>query len=67
MRPMRSTPVLAGSLALAALSALPATAQPPPASLAYVQPLPGPIVQSVQERLRQAGVYAWSHRRRLGR
>jgi peptidoglycan hydrolase-like protein with peptidoglycan-binding domain len=55
---MRSTPVLAGSLALAALSALPATAQPPPASLAYVQPLPGPIVQSVQERLRQAGVYA---------
>ena len=55
---MRSTTVLAGSLALAALSALPATAQPPPAPLAYVQPLPGPAVQSVQERLRQAGVYA---------
>jgi peptidoglycan hydrolase-like protein with peptidoglycan-binding domain len=54
---MRSTTVLAGSLALAALSALPATAQPPPAPLAYVQPLPGPAVQSVQERLRQAGVY----------
>jgi peptidoglycan hydrolase-like protein with peptidoglycan-binding domain len=55
---MRSTTVLAGSLALAAQSALPATAQPPPAPLAYVQPLPGPAVQSVQERLRKAGVYA---------
>jgi peptidoglycan hydrolase-like protein with peptidoglycan-binding domain len=55
---MRFTHVLAGSLVLTALSALPATAQPAGASLAYVQPLPGPAVQSVQERLRQAGIYA---------
>jgi peptidoglycan hydrolase-like protein with peptidoglycan-binding domain len=58
VRPMRSTHVLAGTLALTALSALPATAQPAAAPLAYVQPLPGQAVQSVQERLRQAGVYA---------
>src|SRR3954451_19113281 len=58
VRPMRFTHVLAGSLVLTALSALPATAQPAGASLAYVQPLPGPAVQSVQERLRQAGIYA---------
>ncbi len=58
VRPMRSTHVLAGTLALTVLSALPATAQPAGAPLAYVQPLPGPAVQSVQERLRQAGVYA---------
>jgi peptidoglycan hydrolase-like protein with peptidoglycan-binding domain len=55
---MRSTTLLAGSLALAAVFEPPATAQPPPAPLAYVQPLPGPAVQSVQEQLRQSGVYA---------
>ncbi len=57
VRPMRSH-VLAGTLALTVLSTLSATAQPAGAPLAYVQPLPGPAVQSVQERLRLAGVYA---------
>src|SRR3954451_1536242 len=57
VRPMRFTHVLAGSLVVTALSALPATAQPAGASLAYVQPLTGTAVQSVQERLRQAGFY----------
>ena len=42
---------------MAALSALPAGAQPAPPPLSYVQPVPAPAVQSVQDRLRQAGVY----------
>jgi peptidoglycan hydrolase-like protein with peptidoglycan-binding domain len=33
-------------------------AQPVPPTLAYVQPLPVPAVQSVQAKLQQAGVYA---------
>jgi peptidoglycan hydrolase-like protein with peptidoglycan-binding domain len=54
---MRYTAILAGGLGLAAAMALPAAAQQTLPALAYVQPLPGPSVQSVQDRLRQAGVY----------
>ena len=54
---MRYPAILAGSLGLAALAALPAAAQQAPPPLAYVQPLPGPAVQTVQDRLRQAGAY----------
>ena len=54
---MRYPAILAGSLGLAALTVLPAAAQPAPPALAYVQPLPSAAVQSVQDRLRQAGVY----------
>jgi peptidoglycan hydrolase-like protein with peptidoglycan-binding domain len=54
---MRCTSVIAGSLGLAVLSVFPAAAQPTPPALAYVQPLPAPAVQSVQDRLRQSGVY----------
>jgi peptidoglycan hydrolase-like protein with peptidoglycan-binding domain len=43
---------------LVALPCLPAAAQPNPPPLAYVQPLAPPVVQSVQDRLRQAGVYS---------
>jgi peptidoglycan hydrolase-like protein with peptidoglycan-binding domain len=55
---MRRSAILAGSFGLAALFALPAAAQPVPPTLAYVQPLPVPAVQSVQAKLQQAGVYA---------
>jgi len=51
-----STAWLAASLV--ALSALPAAAQQNPPPLAFVQPLPGPSVQSVQDKLRQAGAYS---------
>lgn len=54
---MRYPAILAGGLGLAALAALPVAAQQAPPPLAYVQPLPGPSVQSVQDRLRQAGAY----------
>jgi len=54
---MRYPAILAGSLGLAALSALPAAAQPTPPPLAYIQPLPTPAVLNVQDRLRQAGTY----------
>jgi peptidoglycan hydrolase-like protein with peptidoglycan-binding domain len=54
---MRYPAILAGSLGLAALTGLPAAAQPAPPALAYVQPLPSAAVQNVQDRLRQAGVY----------
>jgi len=47
--------ILAASLAL--LPGMPAVAQPGPPPLAYVQPLPPPGVQTIQDRLRQAGVY----------
>ena len=52
---MRYPAILAGGLGLAALAVLPAAAQQAPPPLAYVQPLPAPSVQSVQDRLRQAG------------
>ena len=55
---MRYTAILAGGLGLAASFALPAAAQQTPPTLAYVQPLAGQSVQSVQDRLRQAGVYS---------
>ena len=54
---MRYPAILAGGLGLAALAALPAAAQQAPPPLAYVQPLPWPAVQNVQDRLRQAGAY----------
>jgi peptidoglycan hydrolase-like protein with peptidoglycan-binding domain len=49
---MRRTAILAGSLGLAAVFALPVVAQSVPPTLAYVQPLPVPA------ELQQAGVYA---------
>jgi hypothetical protein len=52
---MRYPAILAGGLGLAALT--PADAQPAPPPLAYVQPLPLAAVQTVQDRLRQSGVY----------
>jgi N-acetylmuramoyl-L-alanine amidase len=52
---MRPTAILAVSLVV--LSGLPAAAQQVPASLSYVQPLQSAAVQSVQDRLRQAGAY----------
>jgi peptidoglycan hydrolase-like protein with peptidoglycan-binding domain len=55
---MRYPAIIAGSLGLAALSAWPVVAQPPPPPLAYVQPLPQSAVESVQQRLRTAGVYS---------
>jgi peptidoglycan hydrolase-like protein with peptidoglycan-binding domain len=55
---MRYTAILAGGLGLATALPLPAAAQQTPPALAYVQPLPGQSVQSVQGRLRQAGVYS---------
>ncbi|HME24897.1 MAG TPA: peptidoglycan-binding domain-containing protein [Acetobacteraceae bacterium] len=54
---MRTRAILIGSLGLSALTALPAAAQPNPPPLAYVQPLPSAAVQTVQDRLRQTGVY----------
>ena len=54
---MRYPAILAGSLGLAALAVLPAAAQQTAPPLAYVQPLPGPAVQTVQDRLRQVGAY----------
>src|ERR1700755_1551339 len=51
---MRYTAILAGTLALAAV---PAVGQQTPPPLAYAQPMPTPAVQSVQDRLRQAGAY----------
>jgi peptidoglycan hydrolase-like protein with peptidoglycan-binding domain len=54
---MRTCAILVGSLGLSALTALPAAAQPTPPPLAYVQPLPSAAVQTVQDRLRQAGSY----------
>ncbi|MEJ0016153.1 MAG: peptidoglycan-binding domain-containing protein [Acetobacteraceae bacterium] len=58
---MRYPAILAAGLGLATLTslpaALPAAAQTSPPALAYIQPVPGPVVQSVQDRLRQAGVY----------
>lgn len=53
---MRYPMILAASLAL--LPGIPAVAQPGPPPLAYVQPLPPAGVQSIQDRLRQAGVYS---------
>jgi peptidoglycan hydrolase-like protein with peptidoglycan-binding domain len=53
---MRYPAILAGGLL--ALASLPASAQQSPPALAYVQPLPQAAVQSVQDRLRQAGTYA---------
>jgi len=53
---MRYPAILAGGLA--ALICLPAAAQQTAPPLAYVQPLPTPAVQSVQDKLRQAGTYA---------
>jgi peptidoglycan hydrolase-like protein with peptidoglycan-binding domain len=53
---MRYPAILAAGLGLAALNS--AHAQPAPPPLAYVQPLPSPAVQTVQDRLRQSGVYA---------
>src|SRR5262249_27360333 len=47
--------ILAASFAL--LPAVPAATQPSPPPLAYVQPLPSTAAQTVQDRLRQAGVY----------
>jgi peptidoglycan hydrolase-like protein with peptidoglycan-binding domain len=55
---MRCSAILAAGLGLAALSPLPAPAQPASPPLAYVQPLPPSAVQQVQQRLRQAGVYS---------
>lgn len=52
---MRYPVLLAAGLGLAILT--PAAAQPGPPLLAYVQPLPSAAVQTVQDRLRQAGVY----------
>jgi peptidoglycan hydrolase-like protein with peptidoglycan-binding domain len=52
---MRYPAILAAGLGLAALT--PADAQPAPPPLAYVQPLPLAAVQTVQDRLRQSGVY----------
>ena len=52
---MRYTAILAGSLGLVAVSALPVAAQQTPPPLAYVQPLPVPAVQSVQEQLQPGG------------
>ena len=54
---MRYPAILAGSLGLAALAALPAAAQQAPPPLAYVQPLPARRCRAVQDRLRQAGAY----------
>ena len=53
---MRYPVILAGSLFAATFSGLPAAAQTAP-PLAYVQPLPPQSVQTVQDRLRQAGAY----------
>ncbi len=55
---MRHHALLAAGIGLAALSALPAVAQPAPPALAYVQPVPAPTVQAVQDKLRQAGAYS---------
>ena len=52
---MRYPVILAAGLGL--LSGVPAVAQPSPPPLAYVQPLPPTGVQTIQDRLRQAGVY----------
>jgi peptidoglycan hydrolase-like protein with peptidoglycan-binding domain len=49
--------ILAAAACLGTLSALPAVAQTVP-PLSYEQPLPPQSVQAVQDRLRQAGVYA---------
>ena len=54
---MRYPVTLAAGLALAALSLSPLAAQPAQPPLAYVQPLSTSGVQSVQDKLRQAGVY----------
>ena len=54
---MRYPALLAGCLGLSALSGVPAAAQQMPPPLAYVQPLPMASVLSVQDKLRQAGVY----------
>jgi len=55
---MRHSMIFAGGFGLAAAFAQPAATQPVPPVLAYVQPLPGPAVQSVQAKLQQAGVYS---------
>jgi peptidoglycan hydrolase-like protein with peptidoglycan-binding domain len=54
---MRYPVVLAGTMLVGTLSALPAAAQTAP-SLVYVQPIAPQAVQDVQNRLRQAGVYS---------
>ena len=48
---MRHHALLAAGIGLAALSALPAVAQPAPPALAYVQPVPALTVQAVQDKL----------------
>jgi len=53
---MRTGVILAASLVT--LACLPAVAQPAAPTLAYVQPLPTPMVQSVQDKLRLAGTYS---------
>jgi peptidoglycan hydrolase-like protein with peptidoglycan-binding domain len=54
---MRYPVILVGSLLGGTLSVLPAAAQTAP-PLAYVQPVSPQVVQDVQNRLRQAGVYS---------
>jgi peptidoglycan hydrolase-like protein with peptidoglycan-binding domain len=51
---MRTTTLVASGLL--AIASMPAVAQQAP-PLSYVQPLPTPAVQSVQDRLRQTGAY----------
>jgi peptidoglycan hydrolase-like protein with peptidoglycan-binding domain len=54
---MRYPALLAAGLGLATLSTVPVAAQPAPPPLAFVQPVPAPTVQAVQDKLRQAGAY----------
>ena len=56
---MRYELILAAGLGagLGLVPSPPAAAQSSPPPLAYVQPLPPSVVQTVQDRLRQAGVY----------
>src|SRR6202030_2147133 len=54
--PMRYPVILAGSMLVGIVSALPVAAQTAP-PLAYVQPVAPQVVQDVQNRLRQAGAY----------
>ena len=54
---MRFSLVLAAGLGLLAVTTAPTKAQPAPPPLAYVQPLPRPAVENVQDKLRLAGVY----------
>ena len=53
---MRYSAIVAGGFA--AMASLPVAAQPAQAPLAYVQPVPASMVQTVQDKLRQAGAYS---------